>query len=194
MYANQVDLGHGNFGFAAASQFYFSKPINRTDPSRSGDAGGNPPLAHRLLSAAPSGSGAPAAGCRAPGHAWTTERLRAAQWRQASAAPLGLKIQRWNYTVAPYFIEEVRQFLERKYGPEAVREKGLRVYTTTRHQNAEVAEEHSAEGLRDDDKRRGWRGPQKNILKTPPARGGRPARHFRNLPVTTIGKGPFSAG
>ena len=32
--------------------------------------------------------------------------------------------------MAPYFVEEVRQFLEKKYGPEAVHEQGLRVYTT----------------------------------------------------------------
>ena len=64
-------------------------------------------------------------------------------------------------------MEEVRQFLERKYGPEAVREKGLRVYTTPRHQAAEVAEDTLRKGLRDDDKRRAWRGPEKNILKNP---------------------------
>ena len=28
MYANQVDLGHGNFGFEAAAQFYFGKHLN----------------------------------------------------------------------------------------------------------------------------------------------------------------------
>src|SRR5258706_14844745 len=27
MYANQVYLAHGNYGFAAASQFYFGKPV-----------------------------------------------------------------------------------------------------------------------------------------------------------------------
>ena len=64
-------------------------------------------------------------------------------------------------------MEEVRQFLERKYGPEAVREKGLRVYTTLNIKTQEVAEEALKKGLRDDDKRRGWRGPEKNILKNP---------------------------
>ena len=29
MYANQVSLGHGNFGFAAAAQFYFGKQLNQ---------------------------------------------------------------------------------------------------------------------------------------------------------------------
>src|SRR2546430_15178135 len=28
MYANQVYLSHGNYGFAAAAQFYFGKPVS----------------------------------------------------------------------------------------------------------------------------------------------------------------------
>ena len=99
---------------------------------------------------------------------YETGKINSTQLHDATAAPLGLKIQRWNYTIAPYFVEEVRQFLERKYGPEAVREKGLRVYTTLNIKTQEVAEEALKEGLRNDDKRRGWRGPEKNILKNPP--------------------------
>ena len=94
-----------------------------------------------------------------------TGAINSSQLRDAEAAPLGLNIQRWNYTVAPYFIEEVRQFLERKYGPDTVREKGLRVYTSLNIKLQETAEEALKKGLREDDKRRGWRGPEKNILK-----------------------------
>ena len=84
-----------------------------------------------------------------------------------------MNIQRWNYTVAPYFVEEVRQFLERKYGPEAVREKGMRVYTTLNIKIQQIAEKALRKGLRNDDKRRGWRGPEKNILKAQ-VPGGKP--------------------
>ena len=98
---------------------------------------------------------------------YETGKINSTQLHEATAAPLGLNIQRWNYTVAPYFVEEVRQFLERKYGPEAVREKGLRVYTTLNIKTQELAEQTLKKGLRNDDKRRGWRGPEKNILKTP---------------------------
>ncbi len=28
MYSNQIYLAHGNYGFAAASQFYFGKPVS----------------------------------------------------------------------------------------------------------------------------------------------------------------------
>src|SRR5208337_3912914 len=93
--------------------------------------------------------------------------INSAQLHDATAAPLELNIQRWNYTIAPYFVEEVRQFLERKYGAEAVREKGLRVYTSLNIKIQEMVEESLRKGLRNDDKRRGWRGPEKNILKTP---------------------------
>ncbi len=35
LYANQIYLGHGVYGFEAASQFYFSKPAKQVDPRRS---------------------------------------------------------------------------------------------------------------------------------------------------------------
>ena len=164
MYANQVDLGHGNFGFEAAAQFYFGKHLNELTIPEAAMLAGIPrsptaysPIVHPdnarrrrnqvLLSMRETG------------------KIDATQLHDALATPLGLKIQRWNYTVAPYFVEEVRQFLERKYGPETVREKGLRVYTTLNIKTQQEAEDALKTGLRNDDKRRGWRGPQQNILK-----------------------------
>jgi len=64
-------------------------------------------------------------------------------------------------------VEELRQFLEKKYGPAAVHEQGLRVYTTLNMNMEKMAQEALRQGLHDDDKRRGWRGPEKNILKNP---------------------------
>ncbi|MFZ0962401.1 MAG: PBP1A family penicillin-binding protein [Terriglobia bacterium] len=166
MYANQVDLGHGNFGYEAAAQYYFGKHLNALTLPEAATLAGIPrsptaysPIVHPemarrrrnqvLLAMAENG------------------KISSAQLHDAMAAPLGLNIQRWNYTVAPYFVEEVRQFLEKRYGAEAVREKGLRVYTSLNIKTQEAAEETLKQGLRDDDKRRGWRGPEKNILKTP---------------------------
>ncbi len=166
MYANQVDLGHGNFGFAAAAQFYFGKRLEQLTLPEAALLAGIPrspsaysPILHPdsarrrrnqvLLAMLENG------------------KINSTDLHQASAAPLGLNIQRWNYTVAPYFVEEVRQFLERKYGPEAVREQGLRVYTSLNIKMQQVAEDTLEKGLRDNNKRRGWRGPDTNILKDP---------------------------
>jgi penicillin-binding protein 1A len=166
MYANQVDLGHGNFGFEAAAEFFFGKHLNELTLPEAATLAGIP--------RSPSGYSPilrPEQARRRRNQVllamYETGKINSTQLHDATEAPLELNIQRWNYTVAPYFEEEVRQFLDRKYGPEAVREKGLRVYTTLNIQTQEVAEETLRKGLRNDDKRRGWRGPEKNILKTP---------------------------
>lgn len=58
-----------------------------------------------------------------------------------------------------YFIEYVRKYLEETYGTEVVYKGGLSVYTTL-DKNAQAAAARSLrEGLRELDKRRGWRGP-----------------------------------
>jgi penicillin-binding protein 1A len=165
MYANQVDLGHGNFGFEAASQFYFGKPMMQLTLPEAATLAGIPrsptaysPIVHPELARRRRDQVLRAM--------LETGKINSTQLHEATEAPLGLNIQRWNYTIAPYFVEEVRQFLERKYGPEAVREKGLRVYTTLNIKTQELAEETLKRGLRNDDKRRGWRGPGKNILKS----------------------------
>jgi len=177
MYANQVDLGHGNFGFEAAAQFYFGKHLNELTLPEAAVLAGIPrsPTAYSPITHPEAARGRRDQVLRAM---LETGKINSTQLHEALAAPLGLDIQRWNYTVAPYFVEEVRQFLERKYGSEAVREKGLRVYTTLNIKTQEAAEETLKKGLRDDDKRRGWRGPEKNILKEHLLTAG-------GLPVTT---------
>jgi penicillin-binding protein 1A len=166
MYANQVDLGHGNFGFEAAAQFYFGKHLNELTPAEAATLAGIPrsPTAYSPIVHPDAARRRRDQVLRAM---FETGKLSSYQLHDATAAPLGLNIQRWNYTVAPYFVEEIRQFLEKKYGPDTVREKGLRVYTTLNIKSQQLAEATLEKGLRDDDKRRGWRGPEKNILRTP---------------------------
>jgi penicillin-binding protein 1A len=167
MYANQVSLGHGNFGFAAAAQFYFGKPLNQLTLPEAALLAGLPktPTAYSpLLHPDP----ALARRNQVLAAMRETGKITEAQYRQARAAPLGLNIQRWNNNIAPYFVEDVRQYLEKKYGTETVQERGLRVYTTVNLRLQRAAEEALRKGLRVDDKRRGWRGPEMNILKNPP--------------------------
>jgi penicillin-binding protein 1A len=166
MYANQVDLGHGNFGYEAAAQFFFGKHLGQLTLPEVALLAGIPksPTAYSPILH-------PEASRRRRNQVLfamlENGKISQAQCREAASTPLSLNIQKWNYTVAPYFVEEVRQFLEKKYGPEAVHEQGLRVYTTLNVNMQKLAQAALRDGLRDDDKRRGWRGPEKNILKTP---------------------------
>jgi penicillin-binding protein 1A len=166
MYANQVDLGHGNFGYEAAAQFFFGKSLGQLTLPEAALLAGIPksPTAYSPILH-------PEASRRRRNQVLLAMlengKISQEQYAEAANAPLSLNIQKWNYTVAPYFVEEVRQFLEKKYGPEAVHEQGLRVYTTLNIKMQKLAQAALQQGLRDDDKRRGWRGPEKNILNPP---------------------------
>lgn len=174
MYANQMELGYGNFGFEAASEFFFGRHLTELTLPEAATLAGLPqnpniysPIRHpercierrnRVLQAM-----------------LDNGKISRAQYRSARAAPLGLNVQHWNNNVAPYFVEDVREFLEKKYGEEAVEQKGLKVYTTVDLKLQREAEEALRQGLRNDDKTRGWRGPEKNILRNPATTaGGRP--------------------
>ena len=68
-------------------------------------------------------------------------------------------------TLAPYFVEEIRKYLESTYGTEAVHERGLRVYTTLNVAMQRAADQAVRDGLHAYDRRHGWRGELDNILR-----------------------------
>ncbi len=166
MYTNAIPLGSGNYGFEAASEFFFGKPIGKLTLPEAATLAGLPrsptyysPLLHPERSLARRNDVLQAM--------LENGKIDRAKFQKAKAAPLGLHIKRWNNDIAPYYVEEVRQFLEDKYGEEAVEQKGLRVYTSLNVQLQKDAQKALRDGLRDYDKSRGWRGPERNILKKP---------------------------
>ena len=61
LYANQIYLGHGTYGFEAGSEFYFSKHVQGPDAAGGGAAGGAAEGAGGLFAAEVSGARAAAA-------------------------------------------------------------------------------------------------------------------------------------
>src|SRR6202163_2141037 len=92
-------------------------------------------------------------------------KITAQQERQAQAQPLGVSIQSARNDLAPYFVEEIRKYLESTYGTEAVHERGLRVYTTLNIVAQRAADRAVRDGLHSYDRRHGWRGNLTNILR-----------------------------
>ena len=78
--------------------------------------------------------------------------------------PLGLHMESLRNDLAPYFVEEIRQYLEHTYGTAAVHEQGLRVYTTLNVAMQKAADQAVRDGLHAYDRRHGWRGNLPNIL------------------------------
>src|SRR5580658_6712032 len=163
MYANQVYLAHGNYGFAAAAQFYFGKPVTDLKLQEAALLAGmvRGPIYSPLAD---------------PARALSRRNLVIHQMREegkitpaeeeaARKTPLGLHLQYPRNDLAPYFFEDIRKYLESTYGTEAVHERGLRVYTTLNIQMQKAANQAIRDGLHSYDRRHGWRGKVPNVLK-----------------------------
>jgi penicillin-binding protein 1A len=163
LYANQIYLGHGTYGFEAGSEYFFSKHArDLTLPEAA------------LLAALPKGpeSYSP---IKYPDRALKRRNLVLTEMLQdgkitrqqanaAKAAPLGLHIESPANSVAPYFVEEVRRQLEKEYGVEQVHGAGLRVYTTLDLDLQHVANKAILDGTAAYERRHGWKGSLPNIV------------------------------
>jgi penicillin-binding protein 1A len=83
----------------------------------------------------------------------------------AKQRPILLNTPERTDRLAPHFIEQIRRYLENTYGTYAVHEGGLRVYTTLNSAMQRAAQAAVRQGLRDYDKRHGWRGPVTNLIR-----------------------------
>ncbi|OLC94301.1 MAG: hypothetical protein AUH86_14770 [Acidobacteria bacterium 13_1_40CM_4_58_4] len=163
MYANQVYLAHGNYGFAAAAQFYFGKPVTDLKLAEAALLAGmiNGPKFSPL-----SNPEAALARRNLVLHRMEEEgKITPVEEAAARKSPLGLHIQYPRNDLAPYFFEEVRKYLEATYGTEAVHERGLRVYTTLNVNLQRIANQALRDGLHAYERRHGWKGNLPNILR-----------------------------
>ncbi len=87
----------------------------------------------------------------------------AADTAKQKPVQLARRTRRTN-SIAPYFIEEVRQHLEHEYGVQRLYEEGLVIHTTLDAQLQAAAHRAVSQGLRTLDKRIGFRSPTRNIL------------------------------
>lgn len=163
MYCNQVYLGHGNYGFEAASEFYFGKHIGQlTLPEAALLAGmirgpSYSPILHPVKSLARRNL---VLSLMADNH-----KINRRQAAQAREEPLGLHLDYPTNNVAPYFVEEVRESLERRFGPGAAYTEGLRVYTTLDPAMQRAAVQAVDAGLFAYERRHGWHDKLPNVLR-----------------------------
>jgi penicillin-binding protein 1A len=163
LYCNQIYLGHGNYGFEAASQFYFGKSMHNLTLTEAALLAGIIP--------GPKYSPVLHAERARVRRAIVLSRMAAdgkitqAQADEATRQPLGLHVQTPRNDLAPYFVEEIRKYLERNYGTEAVHERGLRVYTTLNVATQRAANAALRDGLHSYGRRHGWHGELSNIMR-----------------------------
>lgn len=94
------------------------------------------------------------------------------QYKEAVEFPLPEKpFEMEQEEIGNYFVEETRKLIESKFGDKQLYTGGLKVYTTLNSEMQIWAEKSLREGLRDLDKRRGWRGNLENIFNIENSKG-----------------------
>ena len=164
LYCNQIYFGHGTYGVAAASEFFFSKPLKDLSLAEAALLAGVPQNAPRL-----SPIHFPERALARRNHVldrmaeekYITREEKDAAERQ----PLGLRPRREPPSIAPYFLEEIRKYLEKQYGSQRIYQGGLRVYTTLDPTMQRAAVKAMRDGLRALDRRaRGFVPPTSSLL------------------------------
>jgi penicillin-binding protein 1A len=159
MYANEIYLGHGNYGFEAASRYYFGKSLKNVSLAEAALLAG---IVQRPEDQSPFRNTALARGRRAT----ALRRMRAegyiteAQREAADAEPLPAAPSLKETVVAPYFCEEIRQYLEKTYGEKDLYRRGLRVDSTLDPELQAFSEEALGWGLRRLARRHGFHKPR----------------------------------
>ncbi len=163
LYANQIYLGHCVYGFEAGANYYFSKRAKDLTLDEAAVLAGLP-KAPNYYSPINSPERAIHRRNLVINNMLEDGKITAADAERAKSAPLELKLQAETNDIAPYFVEEIRQYLEKKYGAEQVHEAGLRVYTSLDLEMQRAAQMAVRDGLATYERRHGWKGNVLNVI------------------------------
>uniref|UniRef100_A0A7C4EKY2 Penicillin-binding protein 1A n=1 Tax=Thermodesulfovibrio aggregans TaxID=86166 RepID=A0A7C4EKY2_9BACT len=162
LYLNNVYFGHGAYGVEMASRIYFGKSVHSITLSEAALLAG--------LIKAPNAYSPYNDLVRAKQRQEVVlermereELITPQERKKASKEPIylsSLRVSTENYN---YFLEYIRRQLEENFDVEKIYKGNLRVYTTVDPGAQFAAQRALQEGLREVDKRIGWRGPAGRI-------------------------------
>jgi penicillin-binding protein 1A len=178
IYLNEIYLGSGAYGVAAAADTYFQKPLDQLNLAEAAFLGALPkapnnynPIRHPATAKAR--------------RDWVLASMAdlgwvaAAQAKAAMGEPLVVH-PRGEPATDPaagqngYFAEEVRRELVARFGEKPVYEGGLSVHTSYVPVYQQMAETAFRKGLVEYDRRHGWRGPLAHLASGMAAQGALP--------------------
>jgi penicillin-binding protein 1A len=163
IYLNEIYLGAGAYGVAAAADTYFQKPLDQLSLPQIATLAALPKAPNnynpvRFPHAAKARRDWVMSGMAEIG--WITPE----QAKLAIAQPLGVHLrQEQNVEHNNYFAEEVRRELAARFGDKVLYEGGLTIRTSFSPTYQAMADRAYRDGLIAYDRRHGWRGPVKHL-------------------------------
>ncbi len=160
LYLNQIYLGHGAYGVAAAAETYFDKTIDQLSLAECSLLAGLPQAPSRYSPY----QNFPRAKERQKyvlGRMVAEGYIAPLQAQMAESQELVIRSHGNDHgNLAAYFSEQVRRYLEGTYGADTLYSEGLEVRTSMNLALQEAAQNAVRDNLRNLDKRRGYRGPK----------------------------------
>ncbi len=163
LYLNKIYLGYNSYGVAAACRNYFGKDLKDITLAEAAMLAGLPK--------APSYYSPAKHFYRAKirqkyvlnqmvknGMITPQEALKAFRQKIKIMPPMN-----YNITVAPYFLDYIRRYMEEKYGKENLLTQGYKIYTTVNLEDQKYAREALRKGLEEYEQRHGFTGPINHI-------------------------------
>ena len=162
LYLNQIYLGQGSYGLGAAADIYFRKPVSELTLPEMALLAGLPQAPSRY-----SPIYNPKAAKdrqlyvlkRMTEEGYVTEE----EAQRAGEEPLQVYVRKNYKELAPFYLETVRQMVVKKLGEVMVLDKGIKIYTGLDLNKQLEAQSQVRAGLRQVDKRQGYRGPKENL-------------------------------
>jgi penicillin-binding protein 1A len=166
LYLNQIYLGGGAYGVQAAAETYFGKNVEQLNLAEMSMLAGLPkapntysPIKHLEKAR--------------ERQAYVLERMTKegyitpAEADHARSTQIVLQpMKKVNNDQSAYFLEHLRIQLEQKYGEDQLYKGGLKIYTTMNAGMQRAAYDSLRKGLKEVDKRQGFRGPAKYLGET----------------------------
>jgi len=164
MYCNEIFLGGNQYGFAAAAKYYFGKELKDVNIQ---EAAMLAALPRSPTNYSPILNPERALSRRnfAIDRMVAERKISVDAGEKAKKPEIKLASKQRREEIAPYFVEEIRQYLSATYGSTRYLEGGLRVYSTLNVPMQNFANAAVRQGLRDYDKRHGWRGVERNLVQ-----------------------------
>ncbi len=163
LYLNQIYLGHGAYGVQAASENYFGKSVDELNLAECAILAGLPQAPSRY----------------SPFHyperarqrqIYVLNRMEAEGFitnEEASEAidmVLDIRPRRnWYLEKVPVYTEDIRRYVEKKYGANALYTQGLKIHAAVNVGMQKIARDQIQKGLKELDQRQGYRGPLKTL-------------------------------
>ena len=163
LYLNQIYLGHGAYGVEAAAENYFGKSVSELNLAECAILAGLPqapsrysPFRHPELAK--------------QRQIYVLNRMLAegfinnTEVTEAIDVKMDIKPRRnWYIEEVPIYTEHIRRYVESKYGADALYTQGLKIYAAVNIEMQKAARKQIEKGLRELDRREGYRGPESHI-------------------------------